>query len=220
MAYYLKDLPFTEEGKKLKLSDEDRERFRLVYKREGEGWILHDIYEKGGEYGDDCIVVPLQSTYNGYVFFETGRVFANAKGTSNDWSPIAHDIAWITFWECMYLAVVGQVPQNIHCCTDGAMYFYENYYETQVPVLGCDHWDDRSFSAVGGHVILEPAPRDVYLNNDVYIVPICRHHNVPKKEIKDGYMKAAKETFAVKLKFGANPYNYLAQHPLESHEKI
>ncbi len=29
MAYYLKDLPFTEEGKKLKLSDEDRERFRL-----------------------------------------------------------------------------------------------------------------------------------------------------------------------------------------------
>lgn len=60
-----------------------------MYKREGDGWILHDIYEKGGEYGDDCIVVPLESTLAGNAYFEKGQEFANVKGRLMIQSPKA-----------------------------------------------------------------------------------------------------------------------------------
>lgn len=220
MAYYLKDLPFTEEGKKLKLSDEDRERFRLVYKREGDGWILHDIYEKGGEYGDDCIVVPLESMYRGSVYFREGQVFANAVNTARDESPIGYAISWIAFWKCMYLACVGRAPQNVRCCTDGMMYVYGegSTFASPEPVDGCNHANGQEEITFGGHVILQCAPALVYEYSEVYIVPICCAHN--NQRARNGYMKTAQQTFAVALWFGINLHEYLAQRPLETHEKI
>lgn len=202
MAYYLKDLPFTEEGKKLKLSDEDRERFRLVYKREGDGWILHDIYEKGGEYGDDCIVVPLESTLAGNAYFEKGQEFANVKGSAHDPKPQGYN-SWIDLWG----QLSGTTPPY-HCCTDGMMYSSDGKMKCM---------NSLNKKMIGGHVIKGKNSTIVVEGEIVYIVPICEPHNLMASGY---YMKTANKTFAAMLNYKVNPYAYLAQHPLETHEKI
>ncbi len=217
MAYYLKDLPFTEEGKMLKLSDEDRERFRLVYKREGDGWVLHDIYEKGGEYGEDCIVVPLESTYKGYTYIDEGKIFRNVKGTTNDPMPINPNTgyeyhSWIGLWKQMYYQTTGTNPICV-CCTDGKVYETSDRVEYGEDLKGCQN----TGLIVGGHVIRRKRYKSVNVGDLVYIVPICMSHDHIK--IKK-YMKTGQKTFAVKLNYKIIPQNYLARHPLETHEKI
>ena len=205
MAYYLKDLPFTEEGKKLNLSDEDRERFRLVYKKEGEDWILHDIFGEGDEYGDDCIVVPLESVYNGYLDFDPGWKFANVVGSVSDPKPNGHK-NWIGFWSDMYKKEKKAEPV-IKCYTDSNMYGI-------CPPKRCI----CNTSIIGGHIILGEEPKKCNVESTVYIVPICKAHNNQKQ----GYMQTAETTFAAKLIYGVKQvvHTYLAQHPLETHEKI
>lgn len=211
MAYYLKDLSFTEEGKKLKLSDEDRERFRLVYKREGDGWILHDIYEKGGEYGDDCIVVPLESTLVGNAYFETGQEFANVKGSTGDPKP-EDSKSWIGLWETMYNNTLGTIPPR-DCYTDGQKYEYRN---------GIEYRDDlhmypiRRKNVIGGHVVKGKVSEKADEGDTVFIIPICYAHN----NNDNYYMKTRQRTFVVELYYRAKTYAYLAQRPLETHEKI
>lgn len=218
MAYYLKDLPFTEEGKKLKLSDEDRERFRLVYKREGDGWILHDIYEKGGEYGDDCIVVPLQSAYTGWINIDQGSCFANAKGTSCDPKPENVSASWLGLWTCMYLAThtnTNQPQPPKICSADG------NTYSPDGPQYGfCTPQNPRNLE--GAHIISGMRARYPEKSDFVYIVPLCsRHNHVNAGGRDDIYMMTwNRETFAVRLLGVVTVYDYLAQHPLETHEKI
>lgn len=211
MAYYLKDLPFTEEGKKLKLSDEDRERFRLVYKREGDGWVLHDIYEKGGEYGDDCIVVPLESTYIGNESFRIGQEFANVQGSTGDPKPIGVK-SWIGLWERMYKKEFGTIPPRT-CYTDGQKYTYQDgiEYRDNLHMYPIGRTD-----VVGGHVVRGKKSRTVNEGSIVFIVPICHAHN----NNDNCYMKTSRKTFVVKLRYKTNPRDYLAQHPLETHEKI
>ena len=215
MAYYLKDLPFTEEGKKLNLSDEDRKRFRMVYKRQGEDWILHDIFGEGGEYGDDCIVVPLESTYKGYTVFNPGQNFANVIRSSHDPNP-AGSCSWIAFWRCLYVAKYDVAPPE-RCCTDGFLYTDEANW---MDVMFCDGGNryERNNFLQGGHVILGQHPLEVRQYSMVYIVPIC----VPHNGTNAGYMKTRENTFAVQLSYRADEAVrfYLAQHPLETHEKI
>ncbi|MEZ3505065.1 MAG: hypothetical protein K1W25_16725 [Lachnospiraceae bacterium] len=212
MAYYLKDLPFTEEGKKLKLSDEDRERFRLVYKKKDDQWVLHNIYEKGGEYGDDCIVVPLESTYKGNIELAPGTEFANVVGTSNDPKPGDINTSWIAFWKCIYIATHYSYPPS-WCCTDGMKY---NNYGNNIVL----HVEGATYGELnGGHIILGRIARQPYPGEIVYIVPICTGHNTMGNSF---YMKTGHEaTFAVALSnVVTNIHNYLARHPLEAHEKI
>ena len=223
MAYYLKDLPFTEEGKKLKLSDEDRERFRLVYKREGDGWVLHDIYEKGGEYGDDCIVVPLESTYKGHMELDPGQIFANVKGSTGDKFPVGGGCTWIAFWQCMYLATYHREPPQ-NCCTDGNVYCHNDIAYNIPQYFSCGG------NLCGGHVILNSLSIEPEKGNLVYLVPICNNHNIRNVcyRIEGVYnhnlfMKIGNNlTFAVALPYRANELvqDYLAQRPLETHEKI
>ena len=219
MAYYLKDLPFTEEGKMLKLSDEDRERFRLVYKREGDGWVLHDIYEKGGEYGDDCIVVPLESTYKGWEYIDQGVSFSNVIGSTYDSKPIDPDTNheyrnWIELWEKTYKRVNNENPV-IECCTDEMVYETRNQVEYQSNLHITR--SERGCIICGGHVIKGNLARSISIGSLVYIVPICmRHDHIKTSE----YMKMGNRTFAVKLDYMIIPHNYLAQRPLETHEKI
>lgn len=216
MAYYLKDLPFTEEGKKLNLSDEDKERFRLVYKKEGEDWILHGILGEGGEYGDDCIVVPLESAYRGYQYLDPGEEFENVVGSVGDRIPWSIS-SWINLWRCVYTIVNNVIPPKI-CCTDGMKY---SEYDIYGALIHMDSYIPMNpDKLVGGHVVLRnnlnnPGSREI-----VYIVPICSMHNGMKA---NGYMKIGyHRTFAVQLFYRAEQlvYNYLAQHPLETHEKI
>ncbi len=215
MAYYLKNLPFTEEGKKLNLSNEDRDRFRLVYKKDGDNWSLHDIWGEGGDYGDDCIVVPLESTYRGFKVFKPGQNFANVIGSSGDQNP-AGNYSWIALWKCIYLATYYTAPPE-KCCTDGCTYTDE---ALGMYVMGCDGGNiyQRTQDLHGGHVILGQRPSEVSKYTTVYIVPICAPHN----GINDGYMKTRENTFAVQLSYRADEpvHNYLAQHPLETHKKI
>lgn len=214
MAYYLKDLSFTEEGKKLKLSDEDRERFRLVYKREGDGWILHDIYEKGGEYGDDCIVVPLQSTYIGTDFFGVGEIFKNVIGSTGDSKPVGKSISWIDLWRCIYLVKENEMPPK-NCCTDGNVY---EQSDVIVRSLGCNVISDMDDYLQGGHVVKGNDSTIPKQGATVYIAPICISHN--NGVAVNQYMKTRQQTFVVKLRYKVKPRTYLAQHPLETHEKI
>lgn len=217
MAYYLKDLPFTEEGKKLNLSDEDRERFRLVYKREGEGWVLHDIFEEGGEYGDDCVVVPLESSYMGRKTFPQGQIFANVYGSTFDTNIPFGIGSWIKLWECVYQIVNNVAPPVRRCCTDGSIY---HAGQAGAQFYNCNNY------IVGGHVICDQQAKVPAYGSTVYIVPICNAHNRVNGNLHGGdpnwYMKTGMQVLAVGLSYTPNYqiHSYLAQHPLESHEKI
>ena len=215
MAYYLKDLPFTEEGKKLNLSDEDRKRFRMVYKKQGEDWILHDIWGEGGEYGDDCIVVPLESTYRQCVDFQANWIFANVEGSQYDRIPVEGGISWIAFWRTMYLAKKGTRPPK-ECCTDGYIYKNENNMDYIIRQCSC-FYGNANIELDGGHVIGGKEAVFPEIGDIVYIVPICREHNSSRSV---GYMKTKAQTFAVELLYKITIRSFLEQHPLETHEKI
>lgn len=217
MAYYLKDLPFTEEGKKLKLSDEDRKRFRLVYKKNGEDWTLHDIWGEGGDYGDDCIVVPLESTYAGWTDLGQNVAFRNVVGSTKDPKPIYNTIqyqSWYRLWEAVYRDNHDNNDPPRVCCTDGNAYISSDSYDAKDCYVNC------TTDLVGGHVVLAGENVKPTENARVYIVPICRPHNNVQS---NRYMLTKEETFAVILNYWVKSYkhyDYFAQRPLETHEKI
>lgn len=82
----------------------------------------------------------------------------------------------------------------------------------------------------GGHVILNSLSIEPEKGNLVYLVPICNNHNIMNVcyRIEGVYnhnlfMKIGNNpTFAVALSYRANELvqDYLAQRPLETHEKI
>ncbi len=74
----------------------------------------------------------------------------------------------------------------------------------------------RRKNVIGGHVVKGKVSEKADEGDTVFIIPICYAHN----NNDNYYMKTRQRTFVVELYYRAKTYAYLAQRPLETHEKI
>ena len=89
MAIILKNAPKTEEGRKLNLSKEDEEKYRLVFRinRESKEIDLYGIWNPKIVYDNSYVIVPLTSTYNGCQKMDIGEEVRNVKDSTGDKNP-------------------------------------------------------------------------------------------------------------------------------------
>lgn len=184
MANNLLDtLPFTEEGAKLALTEEQEKDCKLVYKLNEAGDALFDgFWDPGKEYSDEFIIVPLRSVYGGITLpMQINTDFANIIGSSHDPCPSRS-------WVELLRTALGAAAVTT-CCTDG------NIYEARNVTIGV-----CGGGIVGGHIILGQVTDSPPINSRVYLLPICSNHNV-KTPRTPGiyYMKLGRSMSAVIL---------------------
>lgn len=209
------DLPPTKFGTALDIPD----TFKIVYKKSCDNLLnntysFFDIYSSDIEYDENCVIVPLTSVYNGYETFEKGTVFVNILKSTGD-VPRDTDEKRKT-WK--YFAQLAGIEWKCHASRDE---FYDSS-KTDVLAKGqdftCNDCDKNGeivdVNVVGGHVMMNrKTPCRMPNNSEVYILPICKHHNsknVPHKNSKNinttpgngngFYMKLSERVNVIKMK--------------------
>lgn len=170
-----RDFPFSEEGKKLNLSDDLFEKCKLVYRKNDEAgkWEFDGFWD--GNKIDDLqkMVVPVQSVYGGLVCVDAGTPFVNVIGSTYDPKPTPNT-SWIKFIQCVYAH--NNYSYDNTCCANNRIYFHtgdENNPSVSERDLCC------SGTLVGGHVLINQCYNITsYPNSTVYLLPICSRHNV------------------------------------------
>lgn len=218
MAKFLTNVPYTEAGKKLDLSEELKEKCRLVYReQEGGGYVFYDLWDENTEYGDDCVILALQSAYDGVEHLEQGKKFANILGSTND--PQIDGESWINLIIKIYTEkrIYGDAAHAeaaaSECCTDGFFYIPYSGDEKITDNNGNDKIHDGYYRVIGGHVLLDQDDAQAAAHGGVvYLLPICNTHNSyfhrinptipePKQSGKGFYMKVGEGgAYAVRLK--------------------
>lgn len=178
------DMGITDAAKKLDLSSDFIKNFKLVYKKtediDSDGNNLYryaGVYELGIDYGDECMILPVTSVFEGGEKFTAGTCFANILGSSGD---VGYDAdhsrkSWKQFARMLGISWECHAQENM-------FYDYITKKPTKDKSFDCN---DRDISGnvieacvVGGHVIMNcERPKEVRDNSTVYIVPICKHHN-------------------------------------------
>ena len=76
MAIILKNAPKTEEGRKLQLTKEQEEKYKLVCRvnEEKEELEIVDLWNPEEKYENEYVIVPLTSTFGGIELVATGTV--------------------------------------------------------------------------------------------------------------------------------------------------
>ena len=224
MAIFLNNAPFSEEGAKLELTAEMEENCKVVYKLDDEGGAAFaGFWNPEAEYTEEYAILPVRSTFGGTERLDAGKEFANVFGSSEDTVKGIPEGAgsWIKLYENHICPTKKLNREN--CCTDTFIYNkktgvkYENNVildgdDTGKPfVCGCNSKHNIPLyhnGIVGGHITIGRENRSneaIKLKNiDVYILPICRNHNVcrinPSGSPGIGYyMKLKEDTLAVTL---------------------
>lgn len=216
MAKFLNNAPYTDEGAKLELTAEQEENCKVVYKLDDKGGAAFaEFWNPKAEYTDEYLILPLRSTFDTTEDLTKGQAFANVSGSTVDPKPAPG--SWIGFYESKVApcnsccAEPDTIYNSAHNKIDGTVYFswYEERtlkYSEQTFTCGCRPSNTAHFGIVGGHVLKGTDSRVVPLgSNDVYLLPICDHHNSCQvnRYAKWGvgyYTKLAEDTTAVKLK--------------------
>lgn len=209
MAYWIHNFPYTENGKRLNLSEEQQKKSRLVYKKIDEKkWKLHEVWNPRKKYGEDDIIVPLQSTFAGVCTIRPCDYFANVIGSTYD--PKAGTNTWIELLRIVYSEYLGSTKSLEKCCTDSFMYYEGGQFER----INCSN------TIVGGHVIFKTHADKVKPGEEIALAPICSQHNFHKRI---GYMKVKENTLAVILDnylVCSSYQDYLAPNRLCQYNKV
>lgn len=189
-----RDFPFSEEGKKLNLSDDLFEKCKLVYKKNCEtGKWEYDGMWDGSKITDlKKMVVPVQSVYGGYVWVDLGTNFVNVIGSTYDPKPLLQS-SWMDLIRLVYRSHnldSSNTGMITTCCSDGYIYRDRNTFEN----CPCKN----NLDLVGGHILFcQPSQNIAYPNTTVYLLPICRKHNTVDGRVY--YMKTNKQLYAIQL---------------------
>ena len=175
------NLPFTEEGKKLNMTNELFEVCKVVYQKvpsnndetsdnTANDYRFKSLYNPDIDYGDDCIIVPFQSVFLDIDYWKKGTIFCNVIGSSDD---KGHDennkkMSWHKLCDTNNIAW--------HCHAEEGKF----YRSSDNHIF--NKFDDSKYtcinSIIGGHVIKdETTPQELVIGDNVYIIPICKHHN-------------------------------------------
>jgi hypothetical protein len=86
MPGIMMNLPPSLEGAKLRLTAEIEQNCKVVYRRIGENHMFAGLWNPNvAEYPDDCLIVPVTSTYAGLSDeFNAATIFANIIGSDQD----------------------------------------------------------------------------------------------------------------------------------------
>ena len=185
MAYFLEHMEHTEEGKKLKLSDELVNTCRVVYKynQEKDIWQFRSLWNKDEKYGDGDIIIPIQSVYCGWYKVRAGTVFSNVMGSTGDRLYASGANSWIGLIREVYYYINQRYNVNLNpdvCCTDEMYYVNHNQ--------GMIHMGQCQGIAIGGHVnIGYEDPMEIDNGDCVELLPICKRHNSFKIDSGRGY---------------------------------
>ena len=225
MALFLEHFPQTEEGKKLSdiIAKEILDNCRLVYRKdeESDGYLFKSQWNPNESYGEDDIILPVQSVFKQMIEITQTINFANVIGSTGD-KAIGDDgkvrSSWLALLREKYAEwnkTHGTNYKADQCCTDGCFYRGgEN--DVNDTSKTCN-----STSMVGGHVILNTdTPREVPKGWDVYLLPICSSHNISRinttrcpnpKTGTDYYMKNNAPVLAMRMQ------NYQPRKMVELH---
>lgn len=183
MAKFLENVPYTEAGKKLNLPDELKAKCRLVYrKHEDGGYIFHDLWDENKEYGDDCVILPVQSYYDSIEWIEPSRQFVNILCSTKD--PEHEASSWIELMKLAYqtegICRNEEEAQEAvsECCTDGFFYIPNTYDEKVKDKNDNEKIHDGYYRVLGGHVLFDKEDaQEGTKGGFVYLLPICNKHN-------------------------------------------
>lgn len=234
MAYFLEHMEPTAESIEIHFPEDILEKCRLVYRLNNvkNVWEFHAFWDSEVRYGEDDIIVPVQSVYDGTILVIGNTPFVNVVGSKNDPLPRVDKVdSWIGLIKYAYTFINnhgGPKYDSSSCCTDGKYYNPINHAEMQHKCC-CG-------TIVGGHVLTGYYwPQKSLPGSDVYLLPICQTHNVSKYDPNTGmrggnvntgtiyYMKTKCEIHAVKLrKFlqRACVDRYINKYGLENIKKI
>ncbi len=191
MAIILKNVPKTEEGRKLNLSKEDDEKYRLVFRinRESKEIDLYGIWNPKIVYDNSYVIVPLTSTYNGCQKMNIGEEVRNVKDSTGDKNPYG---SWIGIIKLVY-SVIGYNYDFGYCCLDDYKYSMANGTGTLL-----SHVNHSTGDTLGGHMIEKDKGTNVVAKGgDFLLLPICATHNNTSSD--EYYFKVGQECMAVKM---------------------
>lgn len=179
MNNFLKHLPVTAAGANLKLTEEQENLCRVVYRNTEENrYIFFELWKPEKEYSGEFVIVPLRSVYKGITApYPAGTRFANIIGSSHDNRPVGK---WI---EVLQQHFPASYRTDI-CCTDG--FIYDSTTVTDQPYLGeVTIFGHRvqSFqcggSICGGHILANATnASEVVPGSEILLFPICTNHNI------------------------------------------
>lgn len=210
---FLANAPLTEEAKGLGLTAELQDSCRVVYKKDpkGEGYVFHSLWQPQGEYGEDHIIMPVGSTYNGLTpMIPAGTEFANISGSTHDpkyedTSSPDGELSWIKLIRRAYAA--NHVRYVNSCCAvRDKIYFKDQSGAETAMTVKCTHGGEADYDLKiylhGAHVLLGTENLEPDSGADVLLVPLCKEHNTSKAMGGFGtnyYMKLGRDIRAVKL---------------------
>lgn len=189
MAIILKNAPKTEEGRKLNLSKEDEEKYRLVFRinKESKDIEICDIWNPETSYSNDCVIVPITSTYQGIKTMPVGTEVRNVLKSTKD--PLYNkSLTWIQLIESVYRDK-GITENARTCCLDENAYSKNDDNPTLV-----NHHGDADI--VGGHMVEgKDTDNNIATGSSFYLLHICRSHN--QKKYDNCYFKVKAATTAL-----------------------
>ena len=138
----------------------------LVYEMadDSKGYILREICDPKEEYGEECIIVPINSVYYKHVNWPSGHIFANVLESSGDRGYYAgRYYRWKDLFDIFGLEWSMCEENQVYDCVT------ENLVPGTAP--------GPSDIVVGGHVISKCMPQKVRKGDCVCIAPISKKHN-------------------------------------------
>lgn len=189
MAIILKNAPKTEEGRKLNLTKEQEEQYKIVFRFDANKKELVNIepWSAEGKYDNYCVIGPLSSYYYKTIDIEATYRVRNVIGTKDDENPYG---SWIGIIELIY-AYKGVKYDFKRCCLDN--YHYRNW---QGPEQEEEIKDHRKCKVIiGGHMTDNLANYDFKNLEYFLLLPICQIHNNPAQN--DFYFKTDEPMWAV-----------------------
>jgi hypothetical protein len=172
MAIILKNAPKTEEGRKLNLTKEQEEQYRIVFRFDKDTKKLANIepWSSEGIYDNHCVIASLSSTYSNIVKFPNQYGFRNVVGSSVDPNPYGG--SWLGVIRLVY--DVLQIPCRTDICCLDPYHYDAAGNQTPVPNHG-------NSNIIGGHMVewnMDPVYGDLQY---FLLLPICQAHNNPSQ---------------------------------------
>lgn len=163
----------TKAGAELNLSRDVIDNCRVVYQKIADGlYVFGGGYDPNIDYGEDCVNVPVSSVYDGMERWTAGKRFANVlgsgkKGNTDKGTYGGKPITWHELYNALGLPWEPYEEKD---------HFYDCRNINTLYKPGDSSYRCSSI-VVGGHVIGGTEPICLYEYDNVYIVPICSHHN-------------------------------------------
>lgn len=190
MAIILKNTPKTEEGRKLNLSKEDEEKYRLVFRinKESKELEICDIWNPETSYSNDCLIVPITSTYVGTETMVAGTEVRNVIDSTNDPHAISGK-NWIELIEYVYKQ--NNITENARVCCLNKYAYSEDGDKEEVTNHG-------KYYILGGHMVKgKDTDNKIKEGDSFYLLHICNSHN--HRQYNDCYFIVETDTCALKM---------------------